>query len=103
MANTDVSAQLATAGMAFGEARASGGAQTGRDRGRDRQTQALAYAGTDWNGSIFDARSRGDSPAAATITSGARATGSCRGPSTSQSSPSRASVSAAACTSVVDG
>lgn len=38
------------AGMAFGEARASGGAQTGRDRGRDRQTQALAYAGTDWNG-----------------------------------------------------
>jgi len=38
------------AGMAFGEARASGGAQAGRDRGRDRQTQAMAYAGADWNG-----------------------------------------------------
>ena len=38
------------AGMAFGEARASGGAQAGRDRGRDRQTHALAYLGGDWNG-----------------------------------------------------
>lgn len=38
------------AGMAFGEARASGGAQAGRDRGRDRQTQAIAYVGGDWNG-----------------------------------------------------
>jgi len=38
------------AGMAFGETHASGGVQGGRDRGRDRQTQAMAYAGGEWNG-----------------------------------------------------
>ncbi len=38
------------AGMAFGETLAAGGVQGGRDRGRDRQTQAMLYAGAELDG-----------------------------------------------------
>ncbi|MEL1264697.1 S8 family serine peptidase [Pseudoxanthomonas putridarboris] len=38
----------AFAGLAFGETFASGALSGGRDRGRDRQTQALLYAGSRW-------------------------------------------------------